>query len=112
MAGGVQGVGVQKRIARSIGQRNEAEALFRVEPLDRCIVLGPEPGRGRPGLYWARQIPWWCAIEGEIVIEAAAPGRASTSAVVHIQETVVLMTIGVAHADADQTGGLTIQAPA
>lgn len=48
----------------------------------------------RPG-----HIPRRGAIESEIVIEAAAPGRATTSAVVHIQETVVLMTIGVARVE-------------
>jgi hypothetical protein len=87
---------MQESVTGSVRQRDEAEALFRVEPFDGRVVFRPESRRRRPGLHRSRQIPWWCAIEGEIVIEAAAPGRASTSAVVHIQETVVLMTIGVA----------------
>jgi hypothetical protein len=99
MAGRVERVRVQERIARAVGQSNEPEALLRIEPLDRRVVLRAEAGGGRPRLHWPRHVPWRRAIEGEIVIEAAAPGRASTSAVVHIQETVVLMTIGVAHVE-------------
>ena len=111
MASGIERIGVQERIAGTIGQRDEPEALLRVEPFDGRVVLRAKSRRGRPGLHGSWQIPRWRAIEREVVIEAAAPGWASTSAVVHIQETVVLMTIAVAHADADQTGGPISQAP-
>jgi hypothetical protein len=104
MTGRVQCVGMQERITGPIRQCDKPETFFRVEPFDRRVVFRAKTRRRWPGLHGSRQVPWRRAIEGEIIIEAAAPGRASTSAVVHIQETVVLITKTVARIEPDLSG--------
>ncbi|MEA2744533.1 MAG: hypothetical protein QOG25_2904 [Acetobacteraceae bacterium] len=42
MAGLVEGIGMQERIALTVGQRHEAKPLFGIEPLDGCVMLGAE----------------------------------------------------------------------
>ena len=89
MAGLIESVGMQKCITRAIGQRHEAEPLFRVEPLDSRVVLGAEARRGGPRWCGPRQFTWRSTIEAEVVIEAAAPAWASAAAVGHVQEKIV-----------------------
>src|SRR5262245_57757842 len=104
MAGRVQRVGMQKRVPGPVRQRDKPQTFFRIEPFDRRIMFRAKARRRGPGLHGSRQVPRRCTIKSEIVVEAAAPGRASTSAVVHIQETVVLMTKAVARIEPDLSG--------
>ena len=97
MAGLIECVGVQERVARTVGQRHEAKPLFGIEPLDGCVVLGAETRGGGPRRCGPRHVAWRSTIEGKVVIEAAAPAWASAAAVGHVQEKIVPIIIRVVH---------------
>ena len=104
VAGLVERVGVQERIARTVRQCHEAEPFFRVEPLHGRIVLGAESGGGGPGRCGPRQVARRGTIEAEVIIEAAAPAWASAAAVGHVQEKIVPISYALFRGDRSHSG--------